>query len=78
MATFSFGVGSGHLTAAQRRKAEALGADGVNYTDAQCNCGHGCPPHRCSKSRRHWFEIPNHGEPFNTRRANEILEAMGL
>lgn len=78
MLPYFFGTGHGHLSDAIKKKAKRLGADLVNYTDTECRCGCGCKPHRCELSRRHWFEIPNRGEPFNSQRAREILDKLGL
>lgn len=39
-----FGLGAGHLSNEVAVIAEHHGAELVNYTDPQCQCGHGCRP----------------------------------
>jgi hypothetical protein len=76
MSTYNFGCGPGHLPERVRKIAAKHGADTVNYTDTACICGKGCRPHTCPQSRRHWFEIPNRGEPFNSRTEREVMAAI--
>jgi hypothetical protein len=71
-----FGLGTGWRSKADARIARKLGATLVNYTDASCNCGHGCRPYTCKRSRRHWFEVQNLGEPFNSDKAREVMDAV--
>jgi heterodisulfide reductase subunit B len=77
MSEHMFGLGGGHLPKKISKLARQLGATLVNYTDAQCNCGYGCHPYTCKKSDRHWFTIPNLGEPFNGETAKQVLAAVG-
>lgn len=72
MSEYMFGSGKGHLPAKADKIAGKHGASLVNYTDAACLCGHGCPPHRCKASRRHWFVGPNRGEPFDRDLAKAV------
>lgn len=63
---YMFGLGEGWKNErTAKRKLKGTGITLVNHTDAQCKCGHGCEPHTCKKSRRHWFEAPNLGNPQN-------------
>lgn len=60
--------------------ARKLGATLINYTDPGCACGGGCRDD-CPKLRRHWFEGPNRGAPFDGQLAREVcaaLEAAGI
>lgn len=45
MSEYIFGTGPNHLAKRADTIAQRHGARLVNYTDAPCNCGHGCPPH---------------------------------
>lgn len=72
-----FGLGPDWLSDEVAKIAERHDATLVNHTDAQCNCGHGCNPHECRKSRRHWFECSNYGEPHNSNKAREVMIAIG-
>ena len=76
MSDHMFGLGAGHLPTNIARIARSHGAELVNYTDPQCRCGHGCDPHECPKSRRHWFICNNFGEPHNSRTASAVLRAI--
>lgn len=78
MGEHMFGVGKGHLSKAVAKIAAREGATLVNYTDAQDNCGYGCKPYTCPRSRRHWFVGPNRGEPFNGALARRVLDAVGV
>lgn len=73
-----FGLGPGHLPQRAAKIAARHGATLVNFTDPQCQCGHGghgCAPSKC---KRHWFVCVNLGEPFNSRRARAVTEALAL
>ena len=63
MNPYFFDLGSGHVPARIRKAAENAGGRVINYTE---------PDGR----KRHWFEVPNFGEPFNSRRANVVREAV--
>lgn len=76
MSEYMFGTGPGHLNGRAECIAEKEGATLVNYTDAQCNCGYGCRPYTCKRSRRHWFTAPNRGEPFNGRIAQRVMRTL--
>ena len=76
MSDHIFGQGKGHLSKQVEQAAKAEGATLINYTDLQCNCGSRCRPFTCPKSARHWFTIPDRGEPFNTGWARIILAAV--
>jgi hypothetical protein len=76
MSEYMFGLGPGWLPDEADDIAKKHGAGLVNYTDAQCNCGHGCPPHTCEKSRRHWFAGPNRGNPFDQDMAEAVLNEV--
>ncbi len=74
-----FGLGKGWVSEKYDKKAKEHGAYLVNYTDAPCNCGCGCAPHTCPKSRRHWFERTNqYGYPHDDQFAKEALANLGL
>lgn len=77
MSSYQFGIGRGHLGKAAEKAARQHGARLVNHTKAGCGCGHGCPPYReCPAQKMHWFATANYGEPFNSRTAREVLEAV--
>lgn len=81
MSEHFFGLGQGWLPKKADKIAQKHGATLVNYTDAQCNCGYGCPPHKCKKSRRHWFACRNRGNPFDQQTAAAViadLEKVGI
>jgi len=71
-----FGVGRGWLGEKAAAIGRKHGAELVNYTAAQCTCGYGCAPHECERSRRHWFEAENCGEPFNSHTAAAVLAEL--
>jgi hypothetical protein len=73
MSEHMFGLGPGWLPKRADKIAAAHDATLVNYTDAQCNCGHGCAPYTCKHSRRHWFACANLGDPHNQNRANAVM-----
>lgn len=54
---YIFGASKGHLPNRTCERAAELGADAINYTDAQDHCGYGCKPYTCPKSKRHWFTL---------------------
>lgn len=61
MRTFHFGLGQGHLPERRTQKiARKHGAELVNYTEPR-------------GEKRHWFNAENLGEPFDSRRAREVL-----
>jgi len=76
MSQHMFGLGNGWLPRKANTAARKHGAELVNYTDAQCHCGHGCKPHTCREARRHWFVCDNYGEPFNSNTAARVLDAI--
>ncbi len=76
MSEFMFGSGRGWLPDEADDIALQHGAGLVNFTDARCNCGQGCPPHTCEKSRRHWFAGPNRGFPFDQDMAKAVMEDL--
>jgi hypothetical protein len=73
MSEHTFGLGPDWLGKKANEIARKHGATLVNYTDAQCNCGRGCRPHTCQKSRRHWFSCPNLGHPFDAAVSSSVL-----
>lgn len=74
--THLFGLGDGWLPRKAAVIARNHGADLVNHTDPQCSCGRGCDIGECKASRRHWFEAPDLGEPFNFSTAAEVEAAL--
>ena len=76
MSEYCFGGGSGWLSMAASRAAKKEGAELCNYTDAECLCGHGCRPHACKQSRRHWFAVPNRGWPYDQEAEARVMEAV--
>ena len=78
MSEFFFGLGRGHLPAKARNVARKNGAILVNYTDPGCRCGFGCTSGECKACKRHWFEVPNFGEPHNSRAAEKVVSALKL
>jgi hypothetical protein len=75
MSEYLFGAGPGHLSAKVARIAKQEGAVLNNYTDPGCSCGYGCNA-GCKANRRHWFSIPNRGNPFDQQRAERVLAAV--
>ena len=73
---YIFGQGSGHLPAEASEVASYHGAELVNYTDPQCQCGYGCESGTCQASRRHWFTVRDMGEPHNSKTARVVLDAI--
>lgn len=73
---YIFGLGWGHLGKRADQAAKKAGAELVNYTGAECNCGYNCRPHTCRKSRRHWFSMPDYGMGNNYTRAAEVISAV--
>jgi hypothetical protein len=72
-----FGLGPGYLPQKYARIARKHGANLVNYTDAECNCGYGCRPHTCPASRRHWFERNrSYGFPLDNDYEREVMDAL--
>jgi hypothetical protein len=76
MSEYCFGSGPGWLSKAADRAAKREGAELYNFTDAQCLCGHGCRPHACLESRRHWFAVPNRGFPFDQETEARVMAAV--
>ena len=76
MSEYFFGLGSGWLPKRADAIARKHGAELVNYTDAQCQCGHGCSPHTCKRSRRHWFSTDNLGEPHDSTVRKNVMSAL--
>ena len=76
MSEYCFGSGPGWLSKAVDRAAKREGAELAYYTDAECTCGHGCRPHTCTESRRHWFTIPNLGFPFDQETEERVMAAV--
>ncbi|MEK6879341.1 MAG: hypothetical protein AABY22_07035 [Nanoarchaeota archaeon] len=76
MSEYFFGLGKNWLSKKANKIAEKHGAYLVNYIDPQCNCGYGCKPHTCNKSKRHWFACKNLGHPFDTQTASEVLKDL--
>lgn len=72
--------GKGHLKLTEKQKeiVDSLEAELVNYTDPQCNCGYGCKPHTCEKSKRHWFLLPAwmSQNPKEISKAENILMSL--
>jgi hypothetical protein len=78
MSEYSFGFGPGWLDDSASEIAKRHGAILVNYADLQCACGQGCPPGECVASRRHWFTVPNRGNPFDGQtRAAVLADLVG-
>ena len=77
MSAHFFGLGKGHLPRRVALIARKHGAELVNYTDPGCGCGWGCTSGECKANRRHWFEAPNRGAPFDGQTAREVLDAIG-
>jgi len=73
MSEYMFGAGPGWLPEKANKIAKRNGATLVNYTDAQCNCGWGCRPYSCKKSRRHWFATTNLGSPFDQQTERDVM-----
>ena len=73
MSVFIFGAGRGHLGSKAATIARQHGAELVNYTDAECKCGRGCSPGKCSASKRHWFESQNCGHPIDAHREAKVM-----
>ena len=76
MSEYCFGSGPGWLSKAVDRAAKREGAELAYYTDAECTCGHGCRPHTCPESRRHWFAIPNRGNPVDQETEARVMAAV--
>ena len=77
MSEYMFGLGKGHLSQKIAEIAEKHGAKLINYVDPGCSCGYGCSPDKdCPNNKRHWFTTQNLGEPFNSRTANAVLDAI--
>ena len=76
MSEYCFGSGPGWLSKAADRAAKREGAELAYYTDPECTCGHGCRPHTCPESRRHWFAIPNRGFPFDPETEARVMAAV--
>lgn len=67
MGEFMFGSGTGKLTAAERSIAERVAKKcGVSFA--------GNP--KMPDGHRYWFTAPNRGEPFDSRAAREVAEAL--
>lgn len=80
MSEFMFGDGSGWMPTRADRIARKHGAILVNYADPGCRCGYGCVDD-CPECKRHWFEGPNYGEPFDSELARDVMaeiEAAGI
>lgn len=73
---YLFGLRKGHLPERADETARRHGAVLVNFTDAEDNCGHGCAPHTCPRSARHWFAAPNRCEPWNGQFARAVAEDL--
>jgi len=71
--SYLFGLGRGWLPAAADEIAKRHGARLVNHTDPGCMCGWGCVSGECKSARRHWFEGPNRGAPFDERLRNAVM-----
>ena len=63
MSEYMFGCGPGHLTKRADQIAAEHGADLVNHTEPR-------------GEKRHWFTIPNRGEPFDGQTAREVMDAL--
>lgn len=59
MAPHIFGAGPGHLSRRAIVRADQLGAEVVNHTDAGDRCGYGCRPYTCRAAERHWLTVPD-------------------
>lgn len=62
-----FGLHSGHLPEAADKIAKRFGAWHVNYDEPTGNGEH---------RQRGWFACPNRGEPFDSRIARAVLDAI--
>lgn len=60
---YFFGLHSGHLVARADRIAKRLDAYHVNHTEPR-------------GERRGWFACRNRGEPFNSGKAREVMDAI--
>lgn len=76
--SYMFGLGPGWLGKDVDTIARKHDAELVNYTDPQCTCGHGCSPHECRRSRRHWFTTQDLGQPFNGATARAVMEEISV
>jgi len=75
MFVYCFGGGKGHLSVRAEKAAREAGAELINYTDPGCNCGYGCA-WECPSNRRHWFEGPNRGYPFDKQLEVAVMTAV--
>ena len=64
MSQHHFLLGPGHLPKRADRIARKHGAYLVNYTD------------RARSEKRHWFECPNRGFPFDEATARAVLDDL--
>ncbi len=80
MSEYFFGLGDGWLPKRADKIARKHGALLINYADPGCKCGHGCAG-TCPACKRHWFEGPNRGEPFDRQMGTAVMadiEAAGI
>jgi hypothetical protein len=71
---YLFGVGKGHLSVRAARAARREGAELINYTGPECECGYRCAPYTCRKNQKHWFALPSGWGQEG--RAQAVLEAV--
>ena len=63
MGEFYFGLGGGHLPKKADRIAAKHGAFLVNFTES-------------NGYKRHWFGAPNLGAPFDSQRAEVVIQDL--
>jgi len=65
MSQYFFDLGPDHVSDTVREAAERASGHAVNYTEP-------------NGEKRHCFEVPNMGAPFDEMNANKVREAVAL